>query len=1680
MEKSDEIEPLCPCSIFLTRPDIDPFPPRAPTRIPPSSVHPRNPDTPWDVVNTAKCKLVIALLADGQEEEAKKISSEDPPQPPKSRPPEPEDETVDPSGHNGHCSPSVEDEASPNATNGLALASAPVTPVDLSSRPKKKDKPKDKKSRGKTKAKGGKNEDAWHCSYCNVLCPSKPAFETHKRSDQHQQVIMSDEGRTWKFRPPPRGMGAESYTLCSQFGLEGACRFGIQCVAGHSKEELREWKERFEYRQKKALKATKMYGKSFVETVIEKWSSAKNPSMILANKLDGLECSCDRNLNQTVESKPSKVTWTFQLSSSSQKSLRNFGFLIDVTRGQFSLKSIKHLQWTIGEDEEQSDAECVLRTIYDKEHDGTTDVEEWSAANNPSLVNVASNVKSVYVIQVEFHADIFGKFQQSVVFSFGTEPFLKQDICVDVVAAPSQESSEDPEEDGLQKFQQSIISQPERWDEHNSEIVDFDPPLIKPEADDELILRTYPHPQPSKFQATNNVKDPGLTKNNYVGRMHELLFIEEMAQFEQLSEFNVVTKLELTTNYLLMPTSTNSSTAKYARQGELFGQMALGSSLSEDTPAGRLILTNCNTLLLSKPGPGAGRRTAYTSAIEDSGKDTLYLRMSTKMVSEFNLENGGTVEVEVQFQLNRVPLCEMHLAVDKLPDINYIYPDVRGKSHLPVPWSPAKQWAEDMTSELNAKQKEAIMAITSCLTVPTPPILIIGPYGTGKTYTLGHAIKLLLKQENAPADLYIRDYLHPFIEENSGVKLVRVYYRHRWVQTVHNVVQKYCLINHSETARVFRNPSLEDVQDANIVVATLSTSRYLNGIGLVPGHFTHILVDEAAQAMECEALMPLGLALPETRVVLAGDHMQLSPEVFSQFAKAKNFNKSLLERLYDLYPMNFPYKVLLCENYRSHEAIINYTSSLFYDQKLVASGKQTTHDKWYPLTVFTARGEAIQDANSTSFYNNSEVYEVVDRVAELQKTWPKSWGHRDESSIGIVTPYYDQVQRIRSELRKRKLFGVSVERVLNVQGKQFRAIFLSTVRTRSTCIKSYDDPDECDFGFLSNAKLLNTAITRAQSLVAVVGDPIALCSVGKCRKLWEKFLEISSQNQSLMGMKWFELRGMLDRVELKKTYVLNPFAPEFIPGHRRHRESFLSSVNNSNVTTVHGHVGHPPGLASNPLVRFTPHKPVMYGPVMYPNHGPPPPGHRGFPPLPAQGPFIPVPPPLSPMMKISLPNTPTFYPSPLTTQPPPLHHQVRAFYSQQAMVAALMAGKIPPHRQAPPPPFPLRPPLSPSKRTHNPMALQNGVHPGSQAPNLGFGPPPAQARMPNPQFANSKYQRQSGSSAMASPTPMGFVGSPSGFMGSTANNGAIPKPPHPHHPREELEHPGMMGRVRFDPPPPGFVEAACSLLPNDLDVRPFLSSAQMKTAWFTMLHTRSPAEAKKFTEMVGILEQRPEFIDAINCVRQRRPAGHPDPFRHRTNSAIHVQDLEALSFREAPIPMDPFVCRLGPTPSASQGPLPLEDPDDEEIARLLQRDLVLSGILNDNSTSEAAISNIFSTPLEEDQPVIDVSTNTRLYQRRPVELEDDPLQLLGAVAHLDPPQGPALLTNSPPNEDDPEGSGAGGASKTYANVLRASQAPNEDPLTRIRNLGTQGNRESDNNAQSFFNFGAPWSQFKFK
>ena len=86
------------------------------------------------------------------------------------------------------------------------------------------------------------------------------------------------------------------------------------------------------------------------------------------------------------------------------------------------------------------------------------------------------------------------------------------------------------------------------------------------------------------------------------------------------------------------------------------------------------------------------------------------------------------------------------------------------------------------------------------------------------------------------------------------------------------------------------------------------------------------------------------------------------------------------------------------------------------------------------------------------------------------------------------------------------------------------------------------DPSELDFGFLSDPRFLNTAVTRAQSLLAVVGDPMSLCSVGACRDLWKDFLKRCEDNKGLHGC---TLKTVMDFC--LRSQLLDPSAHEFTP-----------------------------------------------------------------------------------------------------------------------------------------------------------------------------------------------------------------------------------------------------------------------------------------------------------------------------------------------------------------------------------------------------------------------------------------------------------------------------------------------------------------------------------------------------
>ena len=127
------------------------------------------------------------------------------------------------------------------------------------------------------------------------------------------------------------------------------------------------------------------------------------------------------------------------------------------------------------------------------------------------------------------------------------------------------------------------------------------------------------------------------------------------------------------------------------------------------------------------------------------------------------------------------------------------------------------------------------------------------------------------------------------------VKIRRVYATTRDIRSVPKAVLPYTNI---ERGRL--KIDLDDIRHCHVVITTTTTAARLHN--LPNGHFTHILLDEAGQVLETEAIIPLTLAKQHTCVVLAGDHVQMGPVV------------SLLQVNKDVHPVSFGIKYLVSLN----------------------------------------------------------------------------------------------------------------------------------------------------------------------------------------------------------------------------------------------------------------------------------------------------------------------------------------------------------------------------------------------------------------------------------------------------------------------------------------------------------------------------------------------------------------------------------------------------------------------------------------------------------------------------------------------------------------------------------------------------------------------------------------------
>ncbi|CAK9815583.1 Probable helicase with zinc finger domain [Anthophora quadrimaculata] len=865
----------------------------------------------------------------------------------------------------------------------------------------------------------------------------------------------------------------------------------------------------------------------FVEKVHRDYIKSKDPEKVITCKqTDDVLIFPNKNLCCRSANCNAIFSWDFQILTYG-KQLRRIALTMDQNRRNFELRSVLHNNSQIG----------------------ITDGQQWISTTDLELSNPSGKGKKEmhYFVKIAFVANGFGTYRQNVIFYFGEYPVLLQRLCMDCV--PLKDFARIHEATNYQ-FSQN----PNTWNNDSTLIRWFKSPFVSPKdpMEDKLSM-IYPYPDRTNFLLTQeSLTDDRLTPKNYRGRLHELITVEELARHEQIARYNETSYMRLLSNYVLASAGDASTVAKYAPPGELFAQLPLSRSISEDTKSGRLFLRGCNKVLFKCLAQNSNL--IFEAHIEDKCTQTVHVRLSKECVDTLNLTANTDLQVQVQFLLNRLPSCEWHKAVDSLPDVelvflNKIYANMDENSIF----SRINMNTFNMEySLLNLEQKKALAMITAPMEIPMPPILLLGPFGTGKTFTIAQALRILLTRSmeykillcthsNSAADLYVKNFFDVWykMEKCPRLKPIRVYYKGRAKNTVHPVVQEYSLMKENGT---FRDPTEEDLRDCGLIITTLATCSALTYLNL---SFTHIVIDEAAQTLECEVLIPLALATKQTRLVLAGDQMQLAPEVYSDLASEQGLGVSILERIYGMYPPTHPCRIHFHQNYRAHVDIIRFTSQMFYDGVVNPSiNRLVNHPVLKPLTFYAVQGQEVQDTHSTGYSHMNEVFELVNRVEDLRNNWPTDrWDAYGEGSIGVLSYYAEQVQMIRMELRKRKLSDVSVERVLNVQGKQFTAVFISTVRTRNCC-RYPAESNVKDYGFLTNPRLLNTAITRAKCLVAVVGDPVALLTIGSCRKLWRRYLEIAD----LHGVDRETLERHLNLVSsLPLTTPLNPLAREFVP-----------------------------------------------------------------------------------------------------------------------------------------------------------------------------------------------------------------------------------------------------------------------------------------------------------------------------------------------------------------------------------------------------------------------------------------------------------------------------------------------------------------------------------------------------
>lgn len=474
---------------------------------------------------------------------------------------------------------------------------------------------------------------------------------------------------------------------------------------------------------------------------------------------------------------------------------------------------------------------------------------------------------------------------------------------------------------------------------------------------------------------------------------------------------------------------------------------------------------------------------------------------------------------------------------------------------------------EFFNDSLNDPQKDAIkFALSDCEVT-----LIHGPPGTGKTYTLIEIIRQLAAQDKrvlvcGPSNMSVDNILERLHKHMKGDKLIRIGHPARLMQKnrIHSldIVSKTGdygeimqgiqteidgnLRKVSKTRsgmerrkiygdirelrkeyRMREKKVLADIiMEAQVVVSTLHSagSYSLRQARMAAGKplFDVIIIDEVSQSLEAQCWIPIMDYPSATKLIVAGDNRQLPPVVMTKNAKAQaTLERTIFDRLEKL---SFGKKIikLLPIQYRMNEKIMEFPSSMFYDNKLIADPSvakrlltdypsvENTAETNVPVVWIDTQGNDFletagdNDIHSGKEANRFEFSKSNENEAYIVRNYTFSLIAQgvEPDSIGIIAPYNAQISLL-SKLVHEKYENVEIATVDGFQGREKDVIILSLVRSN----------DKGEVGFLGEQRRLNVAMTRPKRHLCIVGNMETLARGTTFLQKWTKWAEDNSELQ---------------------------------------------------------------------------------------------------------------------------------------------------------------------------------------------------------------------------------------------------------------------------------------------------------------------------------------------------------------------------------------------------------------------------------------------------------------------------------------------------------------------------------------------------------------------------------------